>query len=107
VQRRRSGTGRLASIGAAGPFVGLFETIFGIMNRFLAMAATKTTNLAVMAPGIADALLATVGLVATIPAVLLYNAIPCRIGAIRHGFANGRVRLLLRLSRELDKWMGT
>lgn len=107
VMRLRSGTGLLASIGAVGPFVGLFGTVFGIMNSFLAIAATKTTSLAVVAPGIAEALLATgIGLVAAIPAVLLYNAVTRRIGAYRHALADGRAELMARFSRELDRRMG-
>ncbi|MBL9075059.1 MotA/TolQ/ExbB proton channel family protein [Tabrizicola sp.] len=107
VMRLRSGTGLLASIGAVGPFVGLFGTVFGIMNSFLAIAATKTTSLAVVAPGIAEALLATgIGLVAAVPAVLLYNAVMRRIGAYRHTLADGRAELLARFSREMDRRMG-
>lgn len=107
VLRLRSGTGLLASIGAVGPFVGLFGTVFGIMNSFLAIAATKTTSLAVVAPGIAEALLATgIGLVAAIPAVLLYNAIQRRIAFFRHGFADGRAEVLSRFSRAVDQRMG-
>jgi biopolymer transport protein ExbB len=103
VRRLRSGSGLLASIGSVGPFVGLFGTVFGIMNSFLAIAATKTTNLSVVAPGIAEALLATgIGLVAAIPAVLLYNAVLRRIAAFRHALADARTDLLLRFSRELD-----
>ncbi len=106
VMQLRSGTGLLASIGAVGPFVGLFGTVFGIMNSFLAIAATKTTSLAVVAPGIAEALLATgIGLVAAIPAVLLYNAVIRRIAAYRHGLADGRAELVTRFSRELDRRM--
>ena len=106
VLRLRSGTGLLASIGAVGPFVGLFGTVFGIMNSFLAIAASKTTSLVVVAPGIAEALLATgIGLVAAIPAVLLYNAIQRRIAAFRHGFADGRAEVLARFSRALDQRM--
>ena len=107
VMRLRSGSGLLASIGAVGPFVGLFGTVFGIMNSFLAIAATKTTSQAVVAPGIAEALLATgIGLVAAVPAVLLYNAVTRRIGAYRHALADGRAELLARFSRELDRRMG-
>ncbi len=107
VQRLRSGTGLLASIGAVSPFVGLFGTVFGIMNSFLAIAATKTTNLAVVAPGIAEALLATgIGLVAAIPAVLLYNRCMRRINAFRQGLADGRAEVLRRFSRALDARMG-
>jgi biopolymer transport protein ExbB len=106
VRRLRSGSGLLASIGAVGPFVGLFGTVFGIMNSFLAIAATKTTSLSVVAPGIAEALLATgIGLVAAIPAVLLYNAMLRRVAAFRHALADARAELLLRFSRELDERM--
>jgi len=106
VRQLRSGSGLLASIGSVGPFVGLFGTVFGIMNSFLAIAATKTTNLSVVAPGIAEALLATgIGLVAASPAVLLYNAVLRRIAAFRHALADARADLLLRFSHELDTRM--
>lgn len=106
VRQLRSGSGLLASIGSVGPFVGLFGTVFGIMNSFIAIAATKTTSLSVVAPGIAEALLATgIGLVAAIPAVLLYNAILRRIAAFRHALADARTDLLLRFSRGLDARM--
>ena len=69
------GTGVLATIGSTAPFVGLFGTVWGIMNSFIGIAESQTTNLAVVAPGIAEALLATaLGLVAAIPAVMIYNA---------------------------------
>ena len=68
------GTGVLATIGATAPFVGLFGTVWGIMNSFIGISEAHTTNLAVVAPGIAEALLATaLGLVAAIPAVVIYN----------------------------------
>ena len=68
------GTGVLATIGATAPFVGLFGTVWGIMNSFIGISKAQTTNLAVVAPGIAEALLATaVGLFAAIPAVVIYN----------------------------------
>ena len=68
------GTGVLATIGATAPFVGLFGTVWGIMNSFIGISKSQTTNLAVVAPGIAEALLATaIGLVAAIPAVIIYN----------------------------------
>lgn len=64
----------LATVGSAGPFVGLFGTVWGIMNSFIGISKSQTTNLAVVAPGIAEALLATaIGLVAAIPAVIIYN----------------------------------
>ncbi len=70
----RVGMGLLATIGSTSPFVGLFGTVWGIMNSFVGIAKTQTTNLAVVAPGIAEALLATaIGLVAAIPAVVVYN----------------------------------
>ncbi len=74
VRRMRGGTGILATIGSTAPFVGLFGTVWGIMNSFVGIAESHTTNLAVVAPGIAEALLATaMGLVAAIPAVVIYN----------------------------------
>ncbi|MDT8854731.1 MotA/TolQ/ExbB proton channel family protein [Paracoccaceae bacterium Fryx2] len=107
VERLRLGTGVLASIGSVGPFVGLFGTVFGIMNSFLAIAATKTTNLAVVAPGIAEALLATgLGLVAAIPAVILYNHLMRRIKAYRHRLSDGLAEVQQQFSRALDARMG-
>ncbi|WP_275246275.1 tonB-system energizer ExbB [[Pseudomonas] carboxydohydrogena] len=73
-RRMRLGMGMLATIGATAPFVGLFGTVWGIMNSFIGISKMQTTNLAVVAPGIAEALLATaMGLVAAIPAVIIYN----------------------------------
>ena len=73
-RRIRVGMGLLATIGATSPFVGLFGTVWGIMNSFIGISKSQTTNLAVVAPGIAEALLATaIGLVAAIPAVIIYN----------------------------------
>ncbi|MBX9711638.1 MAG: tonB-system energizer ExbB [Xanthobacteraceae bacterium] len=73
-RRMRHGMGLLATIGATAPFVGLFGTVWGIMNSFIGISKSQTTNLAVVAPGIAEALLATaLGLVAAIPAVIIYN----------------------------------
>jgi len=73
-RRIRFGMGQLATIGATSPFVGLFGTVWGIMNSFIGISKAQTTNLAVVAPGIAEALLATaIGLVAAIPAVIIYN----------------------------------
>ena len=73
-RRIRLGMGVLATIGATSPFVGLFGTVWGIMNSFIGISKSQTTNLAVVAPGIAEALLATaIGLVAAIPAVIVYN----------------------------------
>jgi biopolymer transport protein ExbB len=73
-RRVRLGMGVLATVGATSPFVGLFGTVWGIMNSFIGISKSQTTNLAVVAPGIAEALLATaIGLVAAIPAVIIYN----------------------------------
>ena len=73
-RRMIRGTGMLATIGSTAPFVGLFGTVWGIMNTFIGISKSQTTNLAVVAPGIAEALLATaLGLVAAIPAVVIYN----------------------------------
>jgi biopolymer transport protein ExbB len=103
-QSLRRGTGILASIGAIAPFVGLFGTVFGIMNSFLAIAATKTTNLAVVAPGIAEALLATaIGLAAAIPAVLIYNLLSRRLAAFRHRLNDLATMILVLQSRALDR----
>jgi biopolymer transport protein TolQ len=75
----------LASVGSSAPFVGLFGTVWGIMNSFASIAAAKNTSLAVVAPGIAEALFATaLGLVAAIPAVLAYNKLSGDIG--RYGY---------------------
>lgn len=102
--RLRTGSGLLASIGATAPFVGLFGTVFGIMNAFLAIAETKTTSLAVVAPGIAEALFATaIGLLAAIPAVLIYNALIRRIAAFRRGLADAAAQIERLLSRDLDR----
>jgi biopolymer transport protein ExbB len=78
------GNGYLATIGAISPFVGLFGTVWGIMNSFIGIAQTQTTNLAVVAPGIAEALLATaIGLFAAIPAVVIYNIFARMIGSYK------------------------
>ena len=106
------GTGVLATIGATAPFVGLFGTVWGIMNSFIGISEAQTTNLAVVAPGIAEALLATaLGLVAAIPAVVIYNHLTRTIAGYRallgdasaHGAAadqpRGRPRLVPTLAR--------
>ena len=79
-----SGTGLLATIGSTAPFIGLFGTVWGIMNSFIGIAKAQTTNLAIVAPGIAEALLATaLGLVAAIPAVMIYNYMSRRINELK------------------------
>jgi len=99
-----TGTGILATIGATAPFVGLFGTVWGIMNSFIGIAQTQTTNLAVVAPGIAEALLATgLGLVAAIPAVVIYNAFARSIGGYRALVADSSAELMRIVSRDLDQ----
>jgi biopolymer transport protein TolQ len=94
----------LASVGATAPFIGLFGTVWGIMHSFSAIAAMHNTNLAVVAPGIAEALFATaIGLVAAIPAVLAYNKISndlARMAARMEGFATEFGGILSRQSEE-------
>jgi biopolymer transport protein ExbB len=97
------GTGVLATIGATAPFVGLFGTVWGIMNSFIGISEAHTTNLAVVAPGIAEALLATaLGLVAAIPAVVIYNHLTRTIAAHRALLGDASAMVLLLISREGD-----
>lgn len=97
------GNGFLATIGAISPFVGLFGTVWGIMNSFIGIAHSQTTNLAVVAPGIAEALLATaLGLVAAIPAVVIYNIFARVIGGHRAQVGDVAAQVLLLLGRDLD-----
>jgi biopolymer transport protein ExbB len=107
-RRVRLGMGVLATIGATSPFVGLFGTVWGIMNSFIGISKSQTTNLAVVAPGIAEALLATAfGLVAAIPAVIIYN----HFARVTKGYlelvgrASGASARLL--SRDLDRTHGS
>jgi biopolymer transport protein ExbB len=98
------GTGILASIGSTAPFVGLFGTVWGIMNSFVGIAQSHTTNLAVVAPGIAEALLATaMGLIAAIPAVVIYNLFARSIAAYRAQLADASAEVLRIVSRDLDR----
>lgn len=106
-RRIRLGMGLLATIGATSPFVGLFGTVWGIMNSFIGISKSQTTNLAVVAPGIAEALLATAfGLVAAIPAVIIYN----HFARVTKGYlelvgrSSGAAARLL--SRDLDRTHG-
>jgi biopolymer transport protein ExbB len=106
-RRIRLGMGLLATIGATSPFVGLFGTVWGIMNSFIGISKSQTTNLAVVAPGIAEALLATAfGLAAAIPAVIIYN----HFTRVTKGYlelvgrASGAAARLL--SRDLDRSQG-
>ncbi|MFC3077855.1 MotA/TolQ/ExbB proton channel family protein [Phenylobacterium terrae] len=103
-KRLSGGMQFLASLGSSGPFIGLFGTVYGIMRSFIGIANTNTTNLAVVAPGIAEALLATgIGLFAAIPSVIFYNYFQTRIaafGARTEGFI---AELMNAVSRQLDK----
>jgi len=102
-RRLSRGTGILASIGTTAPFVGLFGTVWGIMNAFIGISAAQTTNLAVVAPGIAEALLATaIGLVAAIPAVLFYNLFARAITGYRQSLADTSAAIERLVSRDLD-----
>lgn len=97
------GTGVLATIGATAPFVGLFGTVWGIMNSFVGISRSQTTNLAVVAPGIAEALLATaIGLVAAIPAVVIYNFFARVVAGYRALLADAAAETMRLLSRDLD-----
>ncbi|CAI3790398.1 Tol-Pal system protein TolQ [Pseudomonas sp. MM227] len=101
------GTGVLATIGSTAPFVGLFGTVWGIMNSFIGIAKTQTTNLAVVAPGIAEALLATaLGLVAAIPAVVIYNVFARSIAGYKAQVSDASAQVLLLVSRDLDHQPG-
>jgi len=99
-----TGTGLLATIGSVAPFVGLFGTVWGIMNSFIGIAQANTTNLAVVAPGIAEALLATaLGLVAAIPAVVIYNHFSRQIAAAKALTTDNAEAILRIVSRDLDR----
>ena len=103
-RRMLRGTGVLATIGATAPFVGLFGTVWGIMNSFIGISNAHTTNLAVVAPGIAEALLATaLGLFAAIPAVVIYNMFSRQIGGYRALLANGSALVMRLLSRDCER----
>jgi biopolymer transport protein ExbB len=98
------GTGLLATIGATAPFVGLFGTVWGIMNSFIGISKAHTTNLAVVAPGIAEALLATAfGLAAAIPAVVIYNIFARSIAGYRAQLGDASADVLRLVSRDLDR----
>lgn len=102
-RRMSRGTGVLASIGSVSPFVGLFGTVWGIMNAFIGISESQTTNLAIVAPGIAEALLATaIGLVAAIPAVVIYNVFARSITGYRHLLADVAAGVERLVSRDLD-----
>jgi biopolymer transport protein ExbB len=98
------GTGVLATIGSTAPFVGLFGTVWGIMNSFIGISESQTTNLAIVAPGIAEALLATaIGLVAAIPAVIIYNQLARQISGYKAMLGEAASEVLRIASRDLDR----
>tara|TARA_R110002033_G_scaffold26170_4_gene59994 strand:+ start:482 stop:1336 length:855 start_codon:yes stop_codon:yes gene_type:complete len=100
----QSGAMVLGSIGSTAPFIGLFGTVWGIMNSFIGIAESGTTSLSVVAPGIAEALLATaIGLVAAIPAVLLYNHITRVVSGYRARIGDAAALVERCLSRDLDR----
>lgn len=102
-RRMSAGTSVLAITGSTAPFIGLFGTVWGIMNSFTSIAESNTTNLAVVAPGIAEALLATaIGLVAAIPAVIFYNLLARAIGGYRGMLSDASALVEQTLSRDLD-----
>ena len=104
IQSIRAGFSIFASIGATAPFIGLFGTVWGIMNSFIGISHAQTTNLAVVAPGIAQALLATaLGLVAAIPAVLLYNLFSRRLAVFSRGLRNMTSRVACLVSHEVER----
>ncbi len=98
------GTAVIATIGATAPFVGLFGTVWGIMDSFIGISKSHTTNLAVVAPGIAEALLATaMGLIAAIPAVMIYNAFARSLTGYRARLGDAAAEVLRHVSRDLDR----
>jgi biopolymer transport protein ExbB len=103
-KRLSGGQQFLASVGSSGPFIGLFGTVWGIMTSFIGIAESNTTNLAVVAPGIAEALLATgIGLFAAIPAVIFYNIFQTSIAAYGTRSEGFVAELTNAISRQLDK----
>ena len=104
-RRMTRGTGILATIGSTAPFVGLFGTVWGIMNSFIGISESQTTNLAVVAPGIAEALLATaLGLVAAIPAVVIYNVFSRSIAGYRLLLGDASAAVERLVSRDIDRF---
>ena len=104
MERLESNLSFLASVGSTAPFIGLFGTVWGIMNSFQSIAATKNTSLAVVAPGIAEALFATaLGLIAAIPAVIAFNKISNDLGRYANRLENFSAEFGAILSRQIDK----
>jgi biopolymer transport protein ExbB len=104
VRRVEKGMAWLATTGSVAPFVGLFGTVWGIMNSFIGISKAQTTNLAVVAPGIAEALLATaLGLVTAIPAVIFYNRLARSIADYKALVADSSAEVARQVSRDLDR----
>jgi biopolymer transport protein ExbB len=104
IRRMMRGTGILATIGSTAPFVGLFGTVWGIMNSFIGISKMQTTNLAIVAPGIAEALLATaVALVVAIPAVVIYNHLARATAGYRLLLGDVAAEILRLVSRDIDR----
>ncbi|WP_207210269.1 tonB-system energizer ExbB [Lichenibacterium ramalinae] len=103
-RRITQGTGVLATVGSTAPFVGLFGTVWGIMTSFVGISQAHTSNLAVVAPGIAEALLATaIGLVAAIPAVVIFNGFARATSGYKALLADASAEVMRHLSRDLDR----
>lgn len=103
MQNLEKNTGFLATVGSSAPFIGLFGTVWGIMNSFTSIAATNNTSLAVVAPGIAEALFATaIGLFAAIPAVIFYNKFSTEITKISDEINDFVDELIIYVEREFD-----
>jgi biopolymer transport protein ExbB len=103
-RRMSRGTGILATIGATAPFIGLFGTVWGIMDSFVGISKAQTINLAVVAPGIAEALLATaIGLVAAIPAVVIYNMFARTTAGCRGMIGDSAAAVMRLVSRDIDR----
>ncbi|MDD9330652.1 MAG: MotA/TolQ/ExbB proton channel family protein, partial [Bartonella sp.] len=104
-RRVACGSAVLATIGAIAPCVGLFATVWGIMNSFIGIAESQTTRLDVVAPGIAEALLATaIGLFVAIPAVVMYNSLMRALSSYRNDLGDIVAAIERLLSRELDRY---
>ncbi len=104
ISRTENGLASLATIGSASPFIGLFGTVWGIMNAFRDIAAARESNLAVVAPGIAEALFATaLGLIAAIPAVIFYNKFAGDVGRFSDRLETFVQEVIVRLSRRMDE----
>lgn len=103
LDKLEQGLGLLATVGSSAPFVGLFGTVWGIMNSFTSIAASKNTNLAVVAPGIAEALAATaIGLVVAIPAVVAYNKFSGELGRYAGRMEDFSTEFLTLIGRKMD-----